>query len=105
MTMKGLFPLALAAAALVAGNGAVAAQQACNLRPQVLEHLEGRFQEAPSAIGLTSDGKVVEVLTSAKGSWTIIVTAPDGVSCLLAAGQAWERTRRPDADLVAGGAV
>lgn len=103
MTMKGLFPLALWALSLVAGNGALAAQQLCDLRPQVLEHLEGRFHEAPSAIGLTSDGRVVEVLTSAKGSWTIIVTAPDGISCLLAAGQAWEQTGRPD--LVAGGAV
>jgi hypothetical protein len=32
---------------------------------------------------------LIEVLTSAKGSWTIISTQPSGHSCLVAAGEHW----------------
>jgi hypothetical protein len=33
---------------------------------------------------------VIEIFTSASGSWTIVVTRPDGQTCLVASGQAWE---------------
>ncbi len=42
-------------------------------------------------MGLASSGGVVEVLTNEKGSsWSIIVTMPSGVTCLVAAGEGWE---------------
>ncbi len=42
-------------------------------------------------MGLASSGGVVEVLTNEKGSsWSIIVTTPAGVTCLVAAGEGWE---------------
>ena len=37
-----------------------------------------------------NNGGVLEVLSSEKGSWTILVTMPNGVSCMLATGQSWE---------------
>ncbi len=42
------------------------------------------------AMGLVSNGSINEVLASKDGSWTIIVTRPDGMSCVVAAGEAWE---------------
>jgi hypothetical protein len=36
--------------------------------------------------------RVVELYSSeTTGTWTILVTRPDGISCLLAAGQLWEQ--------------
>ena len=35
-------------------------------------------------------GTMVEVLTSDKGSWTILTTLPNGLSCMVAAGKYWE---------------
>jgi hypothetical protein len=83
---------ALSAAALVPNTAA--AQQVCAERIGVLKHLDKTHKEAPRALGLTSSGQVVELLVSEKGSWTLIVTAPSGLSCLIAAGENWETMER-----------
>ena len=45
-------------------------------------------------MGLASSGGVVEVLTDDKGSsWSIIVTMPTGITCLVASGENWEALR------------
>ena len=39
---------------------------------------------------------MIEVYSSDEtGTWTILVTRPDGTSCLLAAGQRWEQDVQP----------
>jgi hypothetical protein len=54
-----------------------------------------RFSEAPIAAGLASNGALIEVLTSGNGStWTIIVSKPNGPSCLVAAGESWQALKR-----------
>ncbi len=62
----------------------------CDARTTVLTELNGNYAEKPSAMGLAKNGTVVEVLRSEGGSWTIIMTAPNGVSCLLATGKYWQ---------------
>ncbi len=74
--------------------GPAAAQTAqpngCTTRTEVAERLAGDYAEAPIAVGLASSGAVIEVFTSTDGStWTIVVTRPEGTSCLVAAGEAW----------------
>ncbi len=72
------------------------AQIACSKREDVMKHLAAKFSEAPVAVGLANNGGVIEVLSTGNGStWTIIITMPDGMSCLVAAGQEWETL--PDA--------
>lgn len=74
-------------------SSAAAAQPQCNERAHVLDLLAKKYKEAPVAAGVTNSGGLVEVLTDAKGgTWTIIVTTPQGMSCLVAAGEGW-RTR------------
>jgi hypothetical protein len=80
---------------VVASSGnAVAAQpneNTCTDRSSALSHLSKAYEEQPVAMGLASSGGVVEVLTNEKGtSWSIIVTMPTGVTCLVAAGEGWE---------------
>ena len=63
----------------------------CESRTAVLDFLSTRYSEAPVAMGLSRDGGVVEILTLGPGStFTIIVTSPDGLTCMVAAGDSWE---------------
>ena len=69
---------------------AMAASATCTERKAAIRHLEGKFSEVPEAVGLTNTGAMLEVLTSDAGrSWTILITTPDGTTCLIAAGEAW----------------
>lgn len=63
----------------------------CAKRAELLKHLERKFKETPVAIGVTSNGVLLEVLAAAHGeTWTVILSHPNGVSCLVAAGEDWE---------------
>ena len=62
----------------------------CGPRKHVVEFLDTRFGERLIARGLAESGQIVEIYASSKGTWTIIATAPSGVSCLIAGGEAWE---------------
>jgi hypothetical protein len=79
-----------AAAVVTALSLPAMAQTVCGERTKFLRHLSSGYSEAPVAMGLVSNGSILEVLASKKGSWTIIVTRPDGTSCVVAAGEAWE---------------
>ena len=77
-----------------------AAQSACNPRNDVVGHLAKKYGEAPVAIGVTSKGGLVEVLTTGDGNtWTIIVSQPNGTSCMVAAGEGWRTKDYDDARL------
>jgi hypothetical protein len=83
--------LTLLAASAAFFMGSAQAQMVCSKRADLLSNLKSQFAEAPVAIGLANTGGVVEVLASPGGAtWTIIVTDPEGVSCLMAAGAYWE---------------
>ncbi len=46
------------------------------------------------AVGVTSTGGMVEVLTTGDGTTrTIIVSNPNGISCLIAVGEGWRALR------------
>ena len=84
-------------AALVAAHPAPAraqAQTVCGERTKFLEHLGKSYAESPVAMGLASNGSILEVLASEKGTWTIIITMPNGVSCVVASGEAWEEVSK-----------
>ena len=87
---------ALIAAALIATCWSTARAQPnrvpCELRSKLIERLAATYKETSVATGLAHDGKLVEVLTNAGGeTWSIIVTSPQGVSCLVATGEDWRK--------------
>jgi len=66
------------------------ALSACAPRDSIVAQLEKKYGETRRGAGLQNRGAVTEVFASAAtGTWTIIVTRPDGVSCAVAAGEAW----------------
>ena len=84
----------IAAVVLLGPLGALAQTQTqaqhCDQRAKVLGHLAQKYHEAPIAVGVTSSGGIVEVLTTGDGhTWTIILSNPNGTSCLIAAGEGW----------------
>jgi hypothetical protein len=84
-----------AAALLIAVQGASttaeAASPVCGPRTQLLDQLTKKYKEAPVGVGIANNGALVEVLTSNDGAtWTILISRPDGTSCLVAAGQEWQ---------------
>jgi hypothetical protein len=76
---------------------------ACADHGEVVRKLADRFGETRTGIGLHREDAVVEVFSSARtGTWTIVLTGPDGLACLLAAGQRWEQMPAPVADVIPG---
>lgn len=64
---------------------------ACAARDRIVKKLASAFGETRRSIGLGANNGVVEVFASEEtGTWTITVTLPDGTTCLIASGQAWE---------------
>lgn len=81
----------LVVAALIAATPALADGPVCTDRHTVLSHLSQEYSETPVAMGVANNGGVIEILSSKSGkSWTIILTMPNGVSCMIAAGENWE---------------
>jgi hypothetical protein len=97
--MRKSFAILGVAAIAALTIGTAQAQQVCGPRSILVGKLKTELNERPEAAGLTHSGGVIEILASQEGSWTVIMTAPNGLSCLLAAGEAWElRNAESDAE-------
>ena len=80
-----------AALALAMMAGPVSAAQLCAARADVVAQLAERYSETRRGLGIAANDTVMEVFASAEsGSWTITVTTPDGLTCLVASGHAFE---------------
>lgn len=93
--MRPALHILTATAFAVAGTLAItpvaAETRNCAPRDAVVERLAERYGESRQSIGLGANNAVVEVFASPEtGTWTITVTMPTGVSCLVASGQAYE---------------
>ena len=67
------------------------APASCATHAEFAKGLDSRYAEAPIGMGLASNGGVIELFsTGDRSTWTLVMTMPNGTSCALAAGQAWE---------------
>ncbi|MGF1594232.1 MAG: hypothetical protein ACFCUW_13190 [Kiloniellaceae bacterium] len=80
---------ALTMSALPAASQVQAQAPQCGAREAVLERLSDKYDERPVSIGVTATGSLLEVLASPEGSWTIVVTVPNGPTCLVSSGDGW----------------
>lgn len=81
--------LAFVGALTTSGLPAAAQTPQCGARDAVLERLSDKYGEQPVSIGVTANGSLLEVLASPEGSWTIVVTVPNGPTCLVSSGDGW----------------
>lgn len=85
-----ILPAALALLTLAAAPAAAETRN-CAPRSIVLKRLAETYGESRQSIGIGQQGAVMETFASMEtGSWTITVTTPDGLTCLVASGQAYE---------------
>jgi hypothetical protein len=96
--LRTAFGVAVALTAVVSHTAEVRAQQSrCGPRQELVEVLRKKYRETPVAAGVTLSGGLVELLAQPDGAtWTIMVTTPEGTSCLVAAGEGWRFRPRPD---------
>lgn len=88
-----LVVLTAAAAVFVATTTPAVAQSQrnCGPRDAVVTKLAQGYGETRQSVGIGSNNAMVEVFASDEtGSWTILVTMPNGLSCLVASGQSFE---------------
>lgn len=68
----------------------------CAERALIVSRLAEHYGESRQSIGLSNDNTLVEVFASRDtGSWTIAITQPGGLTCLVAAGQAYQYVNEP----------
>jgi len=80
--------LAMLAAAFA--TPAVGQQVFCLDHAKLDEKLAADHRETPRGIGLTADGRLLELYASPAGTWTLLLTTPNGVSCVVTFGDAWQ---------------
>ena len=66
------------------------AQTVCDARTKVVAQLTEKYGERRNGVGMQSANQLIELWSSKiTGSWTIIASRADGISCILAAGRSW----------------
>jgi hypothetical protein len=72
-------------------HAATAAGPQCAPRDQVMDLLAEKYGETRQGMGVADNNAVMEVFASdATGSWTITVSSPNGIMCLVASGQGFQ---------------
>lgn len=90
---------ALFATAAVAEPTPQAVQAPCKPWKEVAQYLGQHYSEHPIAVGLQSDGSLLQVFAAPNAStWTLVNMRPDGMACLISAGKDWEKLAKPDTD-------
>ena len=89
---RDILAASLGLGALLAATGPAFPQSGnCAMRQHVIDRLASAYGETRQSIGLGANNQVVEMFASTEtGTWTITVTTPNGLTCLVASGQAYE---------------
>lgn len=69
----------------------------CINRDALVDALKKDSGEFLAGQGLVRGGKrMVELYASTSGSWSVVMTRPDGVSCMISMGTDWSRIGAPE---------
>ncbi len=93
LKMLHLAALTAATGLYLAATTDVLAQSGRNCGPRALivERLAQGYGETRQSIGIGANNSVIEVFASDDtGTWTITATSANGITCLVASGQAFE---------------
>jgi hypothetical protein len=85
-----LLATALVLAATASASADAEAVGACLPHSEAVAKLNQRYDEHQVGIGLGSRGSsVVELFVAETGTWTILITHTNGMSCISASGDNW----------------
>jgi hypothetical protein len=71
-------------------SAATAGPMPCGIRDGIVKLLDGKYKEQLSGAGLGGQSSMVELFVSEKGSFTVLATNTQGISCIIATGQDWQ---------------
>lgn len=63
----------------------------CTQHGDLVKQLGKKYGEAVSASGFDGAGNFVQVFSSESGSWTIAISTPGGQTCVISAGNDWQK--------------
>ncbi len=78
----------------IAADVAAPAQRVCAERGVVTGHLRDRYGETRTGAGVAASGALIELFVAPTGTWTLIVSRPDGQSCIVSHGDGWDSPPR-----------
>ena len=82
--------LVLASTMIVASSASAIAMPQCGDRDHVIGSLSETYSEQHIASGFQSTAGLMEIWASdSDGTWTILLTRPDGQTCVVASGTHW----------------
>ncbi len=61
----------------------------CGTYDKVKAFLAKKYQERVYATGLVGPRGAMEIYVSEAGTWTVLLTTPQKISCIVAAGDSW----------------
>jgi hypothetical protein len=90
--MRALLAATLAAVVLVWAAVAQAQMRgACLPHDDAVAKLNQHYGEQPVGLGLGPTGKAMfELFVAETGTWTLLMTRTNGISCITASGNGWE---------------
>ena len=87
---KGVFATVLV---MAMGANVAVAMPLCGSRDDVVASPTDEYNETHRASGLESETGLMEIWASdVDGSWTVLLTRPDGQACVMATGSHWLET-------------
>ena len=88
---KALGAAVVALSVIGASASEASARNMC-MKHADLEVVLEKHKESQAAIGVASNGSLIQVYATADGAtWSIVMTNPQGVSCVVAVGQDWDQ--------------
>jgi hypothetical protein len=91
MRIFRMFCLSVVAGIIGAEASLAANPMPCSMHDDLVKMLNSKYSESLAGYGVAGQRNIVEVFIAERGSFTIIATNPNGVSCVIAAGQDWEK--------------
>ena len=86
-----MFALSFGLAAMLAAADIAHSAPQCGSREAVTALLADRYGETRRAVGIAGQAAVMELYASEEtGTWSITMTMPDGIMCLMASGSNYE---------------
>lgn len=90
---RALTLLSILALVILTGLAAMPAHAApqCDSREVVTALLSENYGETPRFVGIAGEAALMEMFASEEtGTWSITITLPDGIMCLMASGSNFE---------------
>jgi hypothetical protein len=81
--------------ACLALSNTAQAQSTCSDRDSIVKVLDQNYKETLSNYGVAGHVMLLEVYVSKVGTFTILASRPNGISCIIAAGDNWETESKP----------